>query len=223
VLLDDASKTGVGVLALGDPDYGAKPAPDVVAMAELHRGMMDLVALPATAGEARAIGTTVLLGRDATERRLRDALAKGRRWRAVHLACHALVDPDRPQLSGLALTPADEDDGFLTALDVFRLKVPADLVVLSACETGRGRIYRAEGVVGLTRAFMFAGARRVLVSLWKVDDAATAALMKRFYERWNEGAPAARALREAQAYVAAQEPWRHPRYWAAWSLWGLGD
>src|SRR5205823_7032225 len=117
---------------------------------------------------------------------------------AVHLACHGLVDAERPTLSSLALTQAGDDDGFLTALEVFQMKVPADLVVLSACETGRGKVYHAEGIVGLTRAFMFAGAPRVVVSLWKVDDDATAALMTKFYEEFKQGVGAARALRDAQ-------------------------
>jgi hypothetical protein len=105
----------------------------------------------------------------------------------------------------------------------FRMRIPADLVVLSACETGRGKAYRAEGIVGLTRAFMFAGSPRVIVSLWRVDDAATRALMEAFYRRWKEGAPAALALRGAQEEVRKRERWSHPRYWAAWTLWGLPD
>jgi CHAT domain-containing protein len=141
----------------------------------------------------------------------------------VHLACHGIVDPERPLFSALALTPTEGDDGFLTALEVFRMQIPADLVVLSACETGKGKIYRAEGIVGLTRAFMFAGAPRVLVSLWKVDDEATAALMTKFYEGWKAGVPAAQALRRAQTHVRAQEKWKHPAYWAAWVLWGLAE
>ena len=124
--------------------------------------------------------------------------------------------------SSLALTPSGDDDGFLTALEAFRMKCPADLVVLSACETGKGKMYKAEGIVGLTRAFMFAGAPRVLVSLWKVDDAASASLMTNFYDGFKKGVPAARALRDAQEFVRAQEKWKHPAYWAAWVLWGLG-
>ena len=103
--------------------------------------------------------------------------------------------------------------------------IPADLVVLSACETGKGKIYRTEGIVGLTRAFMFAGSPRVLCSLWQVDDEATRALMVKFYELWNpkkgEGIGAAAALKQAQAHVRAQKQWAHPYYWAAWVLWGL--
>ena len=108
------------------------------------------------------------------------------------------------------------------------MKIPADLVVLSACETARGKIYRAEGVIGFTRAFMMAGAPRVIVSLWKVDDEATKALMVKFYELWNpkdgsRGLPTATALKRAQGYVAGHEKWEHPYYWAAWQLWGLPD
>ena len=125
------------------------------------------------------------------------------------------------------MTADSEDDGFLTCLDVFQLKIPADLVVLSACETAKGRIYRMEGILGLTRAFMFAGTPRVICSLWKVDDEATRALMTRFYALWGgategeDGVSAAAALRRAQEFVRSHEKWEHPQYWAAWVLWGL--
>ena len=137
--------------------------------------------LPGTREEAVTVGDVVLLGDQATEARLRLLIDTRERWRAIHLACHGLVNPDRPSLSSLALTPTTEDDGFLTALEVFLMEVRADLVVLSACETARGRNYEAEGIVGLTRSFMFAGVPRVICSLWKVDDEATRALMGEFY------------------------------------------
>ena len=131
-------------------------------------------------------------------------------------------------LSALALTADEENDGLLAALDIFRMEIPADLVVMSACDTGKGRVYMTEGIVGLTRAFMFAGAPRVICSLWKVDDEATQALMVKFYELWNpkdgsKGLGAAAALKKAQEYVKSQEGWAHPYYWAAWVLWGLPD
>jgi CHAT domain-containing protein len=137
-----------------------------------------------------------------------------------------LVNIDKPMLSSLALTRAGDADGFLTALEVLRTKIAADLVVLSACETATGKIVNGEGIVGLTRAFMFAGTPRVICSLWKVDDEATRALMTRFYELWNpkDGKPGlstAEALRKAQEFVRSQERWKHPFYWAAWVLWGL--
>jgi len=163
-------------------------------------------------------------------------LAERPRWRAVHLACHGLVDAERPLRSSLAITPDAADDGLLEAHEILRTRIRADLVVLSACETGRGRIVAGEGLVGLSRAFMAAGAPRVVASLWKVDDRATAALMVRFYALWKgggegtaddaSGLPAAAALRQAQAFVRDHPDhpeWKHPFYWAAWVLWGLPD
>jgi len=225
VLRDEGSKRGRGVLALGDPHYGTKI--DEKALMVLRRGR-ELGRLPGTRKEAESLGDVVLLGAKATEKGLVEALGKQPRWRAVHLACHGLIDPERPMLSSLALTAEGEDDGFLTVLEVFSTKIPADLVVLSACETAKGRAYKAEGVIGFTRAFMFAGAPRVIVSLWKVDDEATKALMVKFYELWNpkdgsKGLPTATALKKAQGFVASHEKWKHPYYWAAWQLWGLPD
>ncbi|MBL9086964.1 MAG: CHAT domain-containing protein [Planctomycetia bacterium] len=225
-LRDQGALRGDGVLALGDPDYATRV--DERAL-EVHRGAAARLApLPGTRREVEAFGDLKLLAADATEARLRAALATRPRWRAVHLACHGLVDAERPMRSSLAITPSGDDDGFLTCLDVFRLEAPADLVVLSACETGRGKVVLGEGIVGLTRAFMYAGSPRVVCSLWKVDDAATSALMTKFYELWNpkdgsKGLPTAEALREAQAFVRAREQWKHPYYWAAWVLWGLPD
>lgn len=125
--------------------------------------------------------------------------------------------------SALAVTADENDDGMLTYLEVFRMKVSTDLVVLSACETAKGKIYKTEGIVGLTRAFMYAGAPRVLCSLWKVDDEATHALMAKFYELWNpkdgsQGLGASAALKQAQAFSKGHEEWAHPCFWAAWVL-----
>ncbi|MCK6461558.1 MAG: CHAT domain-containing protein, partial [Planctomycetes bacterium] len=172
--------------------------------------------------EAEAVGDVKLLGADATPAGLAGALGQRPRWRAVHLACHGTVDPKRPLLSALVLAPSEGSDGLLSSADLFGLTIPADLVALSACETARGKSYEGEGVVGFVRTIMLAGAPRVLVSLWKVDDEATRALMVKFYELWRTR-PAAAALREAQHFVASKEEWRHPCYWAAWQLWGLPD
>ncbi len=244
-LASDPARAGEGVLALGDPEHGGSPPPRLVAAS---RGGGDLPRLPGTREEARAVGDVLLLGADASAAGLRAALPRRPRWRSVHLACHALVDPERPAQSALVLTPSG-DDGFLTALDVFELPVPADLVVLSACETGKGKVVEGEGIVGLARAFMYAGSPRLICSLWKVDDQATRALMTRFYALWNprtgsKGLGTAAALRQAQAYVrdlevervddeasqaagrevrAKVRPFAHPQYWAAWVLWGLAD
>lgn|GEM_PF-986611 len=213
----EAPKKGEGVLALGDPAYRSTTGTSAVA---LLRSASLALPLPHSREEALEVGTEVLLGERATPAALREHLSK-RRWRAVHFACHGLLDAERPALSGLALTPVGDDDGTLRVLDVFRLKVDADLVVLSACETARGKVLNGEGVLGLTRAFLHAGAPRVIASLWKVDDAATRALMSKFYARWAEGSSPAAALRDAQAFVASHSAWKHPHYWAAWTLWGL--
>ncbi|MDH3590833.1 MAG: CHAT domain-containing protein, partial [Planctomycetota bacterium] len=215
-LLNEKRAKGEGILALGDPEYtGASKG----AQAIYYRGRT-LSPLPATRKEAEAIGTTTLLGAQASEAGLYKALPTKKRWRAVHFGCHGLVNVEQPMLSSLALAPDGEHDGFLTALEVLRTKIPADLAVLSACETARGKIVKGEGIVGLTRAFMFAGSPRVICSLWKVDDEATQALMVKFYELWKTQ-PTATALKNAQAFVRGHDKWKHPYYWAAWQLWGL--
>ncbi len=223
-------RTGEGVLALGDPVYDL---PGRNADARRHRGILHhhLAPLPATRVEVDAIADVKLLGSSATERELIHALASREAWRAVHFACHGLVNDDRPLSSSLAISADAEHDGFLTCLEILRLHVPADLVVLSACETAKGRIYATEGVVGLTLSFFVAGAPRVICSLWNVDDDATRVLMTRFYELWcprdgSHGLSPAAALKQAQAFVRDHPDhpeWRHPYYWAAWTLWGLGD
>jgi CHAT domain-containing protein len=233
LLREDAGPPGKGVLALGDPDYAVaaevSAASVFVRSAGKRGGAFALVPLPRTRDEVLAVGDSTLVGRDASEARFRDALrARKGRLRGVHFACHGLVDPEHPGLCSLAVTPAPPDDGFLTATEILRTQIPADLVVLSACETGRGRIFDGEGILGLTRAFMYAGSPRVLCSLWKVDDEATGALMTKFYALWNpkdgsNGLSPAAALRAAQAFVRSQEKWKHPYFWAAWVLWGLPD
>jgi len=146
-------------------------------------------------------------------------------YRVVHFATHGLLHPNHPQLSGLVLSLYDEEghpvDGFLRAHEIAALNLPAELVVLSACKTGLGREIRGEGMVGLSHAFFRAGARRLVLSLWNVDDRATADLMTRFYRHlWRGGLPAGQALRRAQLEVRAEERWREPYYWAAFTLQG---
>ena len=146
-------------------------------------------------------------------------------YRLVHLATHAVIDDQRPELSGLVLSLVDEQgrpkDGTLRLQDVYDLELGADLVTLSACETALGRDVRGEGLVGLVRGFMYAGAPRVVASLWSVDDRATAELMRRFYRGLlEEGRPPAAALAEAQRALAAQPQWASPYFWSAFVLQG---
>jgi CHAT domain-containing protein len=147
------------------------------------------------------------------------------KYRYVHFATHGYLDTARAGLSAIVLSLYDEkgkpQDGFLRAHDIYNLKMPAELVVLSACETGLGKDVRGEGLEGLTRGFMYAGARRVVVSLWNVNDKATAALMQRLYTgmlRTNK-TPAA-ALRAAQIEMLRSGQWQAPYYWAAFVMQG---
>jgi CHAT domain-containing protein len=146
-------------------------------------------------------------------------------YRYVHFATHGYIDSERPDLSAIVLSLVDEngkpEDGFLRAREIYNLDLPAELVVLSACETGLGKEIKGEGLVGLTRGFMYAGARRVVVSLWNVNDKATAELMARFYRGMlrDKKTPAA-ALRSAQIEMSRQRQWRSPYYWSAFVLQG---
>jgi CHAT domain-containing protein/Tfp pilus assembly protein PilF len=136
--------------------------------------------------------------------------------RIVHFATHAVVDVHRPERSGIAL-----EGRLLTLQDVYGLRLDADLVVLSACRTALGREVAGEGLVGLTRGFMYAGARSVVASLWDVSDAATATLMTRFYRGlFVDGLTPASALRAAQRSMAREPRWQAPYYWAGFELHG---
>jgi len=147
------------------------------------------------------------------------------RYRLVHFATHGFLDSINPQLSGLVLSLVNEageyQNGFLRAHEIYNLKLGADLVVLSACQTGLGKQVRGEGLVGLTRGFMYAGAARVAVSLWSVDDEATSTLMRSFYKRMlvDHLKPSA-ALRAAQIEMFQQAKWQAPYYWAAFVIQG---
>jgi CHAT domain-containing protein len=146
-------------------------------------------------------------------------------YRMVHFATHGLLNNVHPELSGVVLSLVDEKgadtDGFLRLHDIFNLNLPAELVVLSACETGLGKDVQGEGLVGLTRGFMYAGAKRVVVSLWSVNDTATAELMKRFYQQMLEkGVNPVAALRAAQLEMLKSEQWKAPYYWAAFVVQG---
>ena len=147
------------------------------------------------------------------------------RYRYVHFATHGYLDSERPGLSALLLSMIDENgaqqNGFLRANEIYNLKLGADLVVLSACQTGLGKEIKGEGLVGLTRGFMYAGAPRVVVSLWNVNDRATAELMSRFYRNMlREKQRPAAALRAAQIEMAKSAQWRSPYFWAAFGLQG---
>ncbi|HEU4508465.1 MAG TPA: CHAT domain-containing tetratricopeptide repeat protein, partial [Pyrinomonadaceae bacterium] len=154
----------------------------------------------------------------ATDARLGD-------YRIIHFATHGLINNQHPDLSGIVLSLVDQQgrpqNGFLRLYDVYNLKLNADLVVLSACETALGKEIKGEGLVGLTRGFMYAGAPRVVASFWRIDDRATADVMRRFYSAMlKDGLAPSAALRAAQISMLRERRWNAPHYWAAFTLQG---
>jgi CHAT domain-containing protein len=195
-----------------------------------RNGKLSLPRLRYTRDEADAIYavTPATKGLEATDFRANRATAISpdlASYRIVHFATHGLLNSQHPELSGLVFSLVDKNgnaqDGFLTLQDIYNLNLPADLVVLSACETGLGKEISGEGLIGLTRGFMYAGASRVVASLWNVSDIATAHLMAEFYRSMEkDGLPPAAALRAAQVKMLQQKRWASPYYWAAFQLQG---
>jgi CHAT domain-containing protein len=143
----------------------------------------------------------------------------------VHLATHGIIDAEQPALSSLVLSLRDRtgsvQNGYLRLHDIYGMKLNADLVVLSACDTALGREIRGEGLIGLTQGFLYAGTASVVASLWQVPDKATAELMTRFYRNLleKEQRPA-KALRTAQLELAEDRRWRDPYYWSGFVVQG---
>jgi CHAT domain-containing protein len=193
-------------------------------------GLRSLARLPFSRQEAKAI--LALAGPErsfgVTDSAANLALVTGGRledFRIVHFATHALIHPRYPELSGVVLSLVDShgrpQPGFLRSYQIFSLHLPAELVVLSACRTGLGLELDGEGLVGLTQSFFHAGASRVVVSLWDVDDEAAARLMERFYrELLLSGRTPAAALRAAQLSLRSDPRWSAPYYWAGFVLQG---
>lgn len=161
-----------------------------------------------------------------TESKLGIAAAENELYRrddntgALHLACHGVYDADNPLFSCLFLAPDSSDDGRLEMHEIFRLRLDhCSLVTLSACESGLGKIAGGEEVIGLNRAFIYAGTPRIVSTLWKVDDLATAVLIKHFYRNLKNSQTPAEALQRAQMHVRDRIH-QHPAYWAAFQLMG---
>jgi len=192
--------------------------------------ILRLPRLPKTREEARSILATIPPGQGmlAVDFKASRVTATGRglaQFRIVHFATHGLLNSKHPELSGLVLSLVNEkgvaQNGFLGLQDIYNLNLPVDLVVLSACETGLGKNIQGEGMVGLTRGFMYAGATRVVASLWQVNDQATAELMARFYKSMEgQGMRPAAALRAAQIGMWRQKRRSSPYYWAAFQIQG---
>ncbi|MEO0828684.1 MAG: CHAT domain-containing protein, partial [Cyanobacteria bacterium J06642_9] len=189
---------------------------------------LQLVPLPGAEVEALAVGDFLdvapLIGDQATEAQVKQQLANAS---LIHFATHGLLEYGDPQASGvldipgaLALTPGNGEDGLLTAAEILEMDLQAELAVLSACDTGRGRI-TGDGVVGLSRSLITAGVPSVVVSLWAVPDAPTAALMTEFYRQLQQGQTKSQALRQAMLVTLKNSP--EPINWAAFTLIGASD
>jgi tetratricopeptide (TPR) repeat protein len=199
-------------------------------VATVSPGRLTIPRLPFTRQEAERILAAAPAGAnlkalDFRANRATATRAELGRYRYLHFATHGLLDSERPGLSALVLSLVDErgapQDGFLRAHEIYNLNLPAELVVLSACQTGLGKEIKGEGLVGLTRGFMYAGAARVMVSLWNVNDKATSELMAKFYQKMlKEGQRPAAALRSAQVEMWRQRQWQSPYFWAAFVLQG---
>jgi CHAT domain-containing protein/tetratricopeptide (TPR) repeat protein len=224
---------GSPVVVFADPTPAGPPSSTRTARSGMRRFQISLAPLPGARDEARGLAAlfgpaaSVWMGGEATESR---AKSLPRSLRYLHFATHALLDPRSPLDSALALTasggPAGQagaENGLLQAWEIFDLRLDADLVTLSACDTGLGKDAGGEGLIGLTRAFQYAGARSILASLWEVNDRSTALLMQRFYAELKAGASKDVALQRAQLSLLRQKGGRftHPYHWAAFEL--IGD
>ncbi len=228
-------------VAYADPVY-EQNAEGVIAStvrAASAGGRLSLNRLPHSRREAEGIAklfgsseADLFLGSEASEENVKqkDKLSQ---YRLVHFSTYGYVNEARPRFSGLVLSlpPADKagerEDGLLSAYEIFNLKLNADLVTLSACETGLGKEVKGEGLMSLMRAFMYAGTPSVMVSLWKVDDKSAADLMIRFYRNWRQGVKQGKAtikLNKAEALQRAQldaiKQGNSPYYWAPFVLMG---
>ncbi|WP_199334151.1 MULTISPECIES: CHAT domain-containing tetratricopeptide repeat protein [Nostocaceae] len=177
-----------------------------------------LDSLPGAKKEAEAIAllfqTPAITGSSGTKKVIVEKMPKAR---IIHLATHGLLDNNRGLGSAIALAPSGNDNGLLSAEEILDLKLNAELVVLSACDTGRGRL-TGDGVIGLSRSFISAGVPSVIVSLWAIPDSPTAELMIKFYEKLKQNTDKAQALRQAMLMTIQKHP--HPKNWAAFTLIG---
>jgi CHAT domain-containing protein len=221
-------------IGFGDPIFESRWSPlaeGVGRATQFARRGLTLPELPATraevesAAEIFAPAATTFCGAEATEGKVKLSVGP---YAYVHFATHGLLDDEAPLYSGLALAPPRSDespdgegqDDFLQVFEIFDLRLSADVVVCSACQTGAGRYLAGEGLIGMTRAFFVAGARNLVVSLWPVPDLLTAKLMHAFYGFLRDGNPVDEALRRAKDGVRRRHP--DPYYWAAFITLGVG-
>jgi CHAT domain-containing protein len=216
------------LLAMADPALGTE---SLARAAIVYRGAK-LSSLPETRQEVRALQrlygasqSEVYTGGDAREDRFK---AEAGKFRILHLATHGILDNASPMYSNILLSPGDnsQEDGLLEAREIIQMDLKADLAVLSACETARGRISAGEGVIGLSWAFFVAGTSTTVVSQWKVESVSTAKLMMAFHrarQANDQGASTfrtARALQQAELQLLRDPRFRDPVYWAGFVVMG---
>lgn len=207
----------IDLLAAGDPDYSVCFVGGV--LQPLPHSRSEINDISAYFEEKRIIA---LLGADANEELFKKQLAQ-HAPRLLHLAAHGLVDPVNPAASSIALCPGPDggEDGYLHTLEILSLPLTSKFVVISACESARGRIRRGEGIVGLSRAFIGAGASGVVSSLWAVSDESTSQLMNVFYKRMiDKKKPVGQALNDARRALLEDPRYAHPFYWSAFIVIG---
>jgi CHAT domain-containing protein/tetratricopeptide (TPR) repeat protein len=210
------------VLAVGNPAVADAPA-------AAERGDVENLALlgplPFAEQELHAIGRTfrdrtrILSGASARESSLRDSGVP--QYAVIHFATHGLVSDVQPKRSGLLLAPETGEDGLLQMSEIYGLGLKANLVVLSACQTALGREITGEGLIGLSRAFFYAGARSVVATLWNLNDRFAAEFVQRFYRELNQGHASEEALRRAKVAYVNHPRYSHPFYWSSFVV--LGD
>jgi len=222
-------KTRNNCLIIGDPNYNSfKSQSDNqylnAFMNNMERLGFSLDPLPYTKKEALMIKNVikskkakVCLNNEASEDNLKKLNLK--KYSIIHFACHGFIDEEAPTRSALVLSnkQGSKQDGLLQVGEIYDLELDADLVVLSACQTGRGHIARGEGILGLTRTFFYSGARSVISTLWSINDISTAIFMKHFYLYLSKGMRKSEALRSAKLKMIYSQ-YSHPFYWAAFIL-----
>jgi CHAT domain-containing protein len=185
--------------------------------------------LPGTESEVREIGelftrknykSSTYLRQQADEKLVKSTAVKD--YKYLHFATHGIVDEANPDLSRIFLQPDNNEDGNLFAGEIYDLQLNAELVTLSACQTGLGKIAKGEGVIGLSRALVYAGAQNIMVSFWSVSDASTALLMKTFYQQLldNPTAGLSENLQQAKLHLINSESYSSPFFWAPFVLIG---
>jgi CHAT domain-containing protein len=213
------SRADCGQVSASGGRRGAEVAPTVLDRTQpLPAARDEVCRIAGLYGREQAV---VYIGSDATEENVKTNTLVRSAWN-LHFATHGLLDENHPELSGLKLAhdAGSTEDGLLQVREIFNLELHADLVVLSACQSGLGKEVSGEGLIGMTRAFLYAGAGSMVVSLWRVDDESTSDLMVSFYRSLQELGNKSEALRRAKLELIDRSPYSHPYFWAPFILIG---